>query len=77
VAQAAKTDWQQLEDRDPTLDRMNLGFTVAAVFLAAWWNLQPQRFHAILVEAALQITHRHAIQIVFRSESHRSNLAPR
>jgi hypothetical protein len=44
VSQAAKTDWQQREDRDPTLDRMNLGFAVAAVFLAAWWNLQPQRF---------------------------------
>jgi hypothetical protein len=44
VAQAAKTDWQQREDRDPTLDRMNLGFSVAAVFLVAWWNLQPQRF---------------------------------
>ena len=44
VSQAAKTDWQEREDRDPTLDRMNLGFAVAAVFLTAWWNSQPQRF---------------------------------
>jgi hypothetical protein len=44
VAEAAKTDWQQREERDPVLDRMTLGFAVAALFVVAWWNLQPQRF---------------------------------
>jgi hypothetical protein len=29
---------------DPMLDRTTLGFAVAAVFLTAWWNLQPTRF---------------------------------
>jgi hypothetical protein len=29
---------------DPMLDRMTLGFAVAAVFVTAWWNLQPTRF---------------------------------
>ena len=41
---SAKTDWQQREERDPMLDRMILGFAVAAVFMTARWNLQPQRF---------------------------------
>jgi hypothetical protein len=44
VAEAAQKQWQQREERDPTLDRLNLGFAAAAVFLTAWWNLQPQRF---------------------------------
>jgi hypothetical protein len=44
VSEAAKTDWQQQEERDPMLDRMALGFAVAAVFMTGWWNLQPQRF---------------------------------
>jgi hypothetical protein len=43
-AQTSKRDWQQREERDPLLDRMNLGFAAAAIFLTAWWNLQPQRF---------------------------------
>lgn len=44
VAEAAQKDCQQREERDPVLDRMTLGFSAAAVFLTAWWNLQPQRF---------------------------------
>jgi hypothetical protein len=44
VSEAAKTDWQQRENREPTLDRLSLGFAVAVVFLTAWWNLQSQRF---------------------------------
>jgi len=43
-AKAARKDWQQREEKDPVLDRMTLGFAAAAVFLTAWWNLQPQRF---------------------------------
>jgi hypothetical protein len=43
-AEAARRDWQQREERDPTVDRMTLGFAAAAIFLTAWWNLQPQRF---------------------------------
>lgn len=43
-AQAARRDWQQREERDPVVDRTTLGFAAAAVFLTAWWNLQPQRF---------------------------------
>jgi hypothetical protein len=44
VAEAARKDWQQREERDPVLDRMTLGFAVAAVFMTGWWNLQPHRF---------------------------------
>ena len=43
-AKAAQKDWQQREERDPVLDRLNLGFLTAAVFLTGWCNLQPQRF---------------------------------
>jgi hypothetical protein len=44
VAVAAEKDWQQRLERDPGLDRLTLGFSVAAVFMTAWWNLQPLRF---------------------------------
>jgi hypothetical protein len=43
-AKAAQKDWQQREEKDPVLDRMTLGFAAAAVFLTAWWNVQPRRF---------------------------------
>lgn len=43
-AKAAQEDWQRREEKDPLLDRMNLGFAIAAVFLTAWWNLEPVRF---------------------------------
>lgn len=42
--EAAKSDWQQRQERDPLLDRTNLGFAVATLFMVTWWNLQPQRF---------------------------------
>jgi hypothetical protein len=43
-AEEAKTEWQQRQQRDPVIDRMNLGFAVASLFMVGWWNLQPQRF---------------------------------
>jgi hypothetical protein len=44
IEEAAKTEWQKRQERDPVLDRVNLGFAVAALFMVAWWNLKPQRF---------------------------------
>jgi hypothetical protein len=44
ASQAAEADWQHREESDPMLDRMTLGFAVAAVFMTAWWNLRPKRF---------------------------------
>lgn len=43
-AEVAKQAWQQREQQDPFLNQMNLGFAIAAVFMAGWWNIQPQRF---------------------------------
>jgi hypothetical protein len=44
TAETAKRDWQQRQQHDPFLNRMNLGFAIAALFLTAWWNIQPERF---------------------------------
>lgn len=44
VAVAAEKNWQLQQERDPGLDRMTLGFSVAMVFMTACWNLQPLRF---------------------------------
>src|SRR5689334_7724640 len=44
VAENAKADWQHRTQQDPQLDRMTLGFAIAALFMTAWWNLQPRRF---------------------------------
>jgi hypothetical protein len=44
LAEAARKDWQAREEKDPVLDRLNLGFAAAAIFLTAWWNVQPRRF---------------------------------
>jgi hypothetical protein len=44
VTEDAKTDWQHRTQDDPQLDRMTLGFGIAAFFMTAWWNLQPKRF---------------------------------
>ena len=44
MARAAQRDWQQRMSRNATIDRMNFGFLIATVFVAAWWNLQPVRF---------------------------------
>jgi hypothetical protein len=41
---AVQKDWKQRQERDPKLDRLNLGFSVAVVFMTVWWNLQPLRF---------------------------------
>jgi len=35
---------REREERNPQLDRMNLAFALAAVFMTAWWNLSWQRF---------------------------------
>jgi hypothetical protein len=40
----AKSDWQQRTERNPALDRMTLGFAIAALFMTSWWNVQPNRF---------------------------------
>jgi len=40
----AEKAWQQRTENDPVTDRLNLGFTISAVFMTAWWNLQPKRF---------------------------------
>ena len=40
----AEAQWREREERDPQLDKMNLAFALAAVFLTAWWNLSWQRF---------------------------------
>lgn len=42
--QAAQADWQRRIQHDPTFNRMNLGFAIAAVFMTAWWNIQWLRF---------------------------------
>jgi hypothetical protein len=39
---ALQKDWQQRQD--PQVERLTLGFSVAVVFMTAWWNLQPLRF---------------------------------
>lgn len=44
VAESAKAEWQQRTGHDPNLDRMTLGFAIAALFMTAWWNVQPRRF---------------------------------
>jgi hypothetical protein len=44
LANAAEKDWQTRKERDPSLDRMNLGFMIAALFVTGWWNVQPHRF---------------------------------
>ena len=44
IADTAKAEWQQQQEHDPFLNRMNFGFAISAVFMTAWWNLQPQRF---------------------------------
>lgn len=44
TAEGAKKGWQQQMENDPTMDRMNLGFSISALFMTAWWNLQPKRF---------------------------------
>jgi hypothetical protein len=43
-AQKAELDWQRQMQRDPALDRLYLGFAIAALFMTGWWNLQPMRF---------------------------------
>jgi hypothetical protein len=40
-------DWQQRQERDPQVDRLSLGFSIAVVFMTAWWNLQPLRFNRL------------------------------
>lgn len=47
---AAEEDWKQREERDPRLDKMKLGFAVAAVFLTAWWTFSWQRFMKLWVK---------------------------
>jgi hypothetical protein len=44
VTFAMQKDWQERQERDPRINRLNLGFSVAMVFMTAWWNLQPLRF---------------------------------
>lgn len=44
VTFAMQKDWQQRQERDPQVDRLTFGFSVAVVFMTAWWNLQPLRF---------------------------------
>lgn len=45
VTFAMQRDSQQREEpRDPQIDRLTLGFSVAVLFLTAWWNLQTVRF---------------------------------
>ena len=41
---ALQKDWQERQERDPQVDRLTLGFSVAMLFMTAWWNLQPVRF---------------------------------
>ena len=43
-AESAKADWEYRSKQDPLLERMDLGFAIAALFLAGWWNVQPKRF---------------------------------
>jgi hypothetical protein len=44
TADSAKRGWRQEQEHDPFLNRTNLGFAIAIVFITAWWNVQPQRF---------------------------------
>jgi hypothetical protein len=44
ILEVAKSDWQLRQERDPVLDRMTLGFALAAFFMTAWGSLQPRRF---------------------------------
>jgi hypothetical protein len=41
---AAEKDWKDRQERDPRLDKMNLGFAFAAVFFTSWWTFSWQRF---------------------------------
>jgi len=41
---ALQKDWHERQERGPQLDRLTLGFSVAMLFMTAWWNLQPVRF---------------------------------
>jgi hypothetical protein len=41
---AAEAEWKDRQERDPGLDKMNLGFAVAATFLSSWWTLSWRRF---------------------------------
>lgn len=44
VTFAIREDWQQGQEGDLQVDRLTLGFSVAVLFMTAWWNLQPMRF---------------------------------
>lgn len=44
ITLAVQKDGQQPQERDPQIDRLTLGFSVAVLFMTAWWNLQPVRF---------------------------------
>src|SRR5205085_2302526 len=44
VTFAMQKDWQRRQERDPQIDHLTLGFSVAMVFMTAWWNLRPLRF---------------------------------
>ena len=61
-ARAAQDDWQRRQEKDPVLDRLTLGFAMAAVFLTAWWNLQPVRFMRLWVKPP----HKPLTVLVFR-----------
>jgi len=41
---AAEREWRDREQRNPTLDKMNFGFAIAAVFMTSWWTISWQRF---------------------------------
>ena len=44
ASEAARMKWELWQKQDPQLDKMTLGFSIAAVFMTAWWNVSWERF---------------------------------
>lgn len=40
----AREDWEERQRRDPVLDKMTLGFSIALLFMTAWCNVSWRRF---------------------------------
>lgn len=41
---ASRKQWENWQQHDPQLDKLTLGFSIAALFMVAWWNLSWKRF---------------------------------